>query len=68
MIAKQLQQAKEGTLDKKKMSRFVKSLDHYQGVFDILSQADFSGLPLIWGGIKLVLLVRGPYHVFRDSC
>ncbi|KAJ0293674.1 hypothetical protein CBS470a_001494 [Colletotrichum nupharicola] len=57
MIAKQLQQAKEGTLDKKKMSRFVKSLDHYQGVFDILSQADFSGLPLIWGGIKLVLLM-----------
>ncbi|KAF4917705.1 hypothetical protein CGCVW01_v009611 [Colletotrichum viniferum] len=57
MVAKQLQQAKEGTLDKKKMSRFVKSLDHYQGVFDILSQADFSGLPLIWGGIKLVLLM-----------
>ncbi|KAJ0340917.1 hypothetical protein COL922a_002857 [Colletotrichum nupharicola] len=57
MIAKQLQQAKEGTLDKKKMSRFVKSLDHYQGVFDILSQADFSGLPLIWGGIKLFLLM-----------
>ncbi|KAF4807239.1 hypothetical protein CGCSCA5_v013600 [Colletotrichum siamense] len=57
MVAKQLQQAKEGTLDKKKMFRFVKSLDHYQGVFDILSQADFSGLPLIWGGIKLVLLM-----------
>ncbi|KAI8164816.1 hypothetical protein K4K50_011289 [Colletotrichum sp. SAR 10_71] len=57
MVAKQLQQAKEGTLDKKKMSRFVKSLEHYQGVFDILSQADFSGLPLIWGGIKLVLLM-----------
>ncbi|KAF4842377.1 hypothetical protein CGCSCA4_v008762 [Colletotrichum siamense] len=57
MVAKQLQQAKEGTLDKKKISRFVKSLDHYQGVFDILSQADFSGLPLIWGGIKLVLLM-----------
>ncbi|KAI8216772.1 hypothetical protein K4K53_009829 [Colletotrichum sp. SAR 10_77] len=57
MVAKQLQQAKESTLGKKKMSRFVKSLDHYQGVFDILSQADFSGLPLIWGGIKLVLLM-----------
>ncbi|KAJ3955510.1 hypothetical protein N0V92_007956 [Colletotrichum tropicale] len=57
MVAKQLRQTKEDTLDKKKMSRFVKSLDHYQGVFDILSQADFSGLPLIWGGIKLVLLM-----------
>ncbi|EQB58095.1 hypothetical protein CGLO_01707 [Colletotrichum gloeosporioides Cg-14] len=64
-VARQVQQAKEDTLDKKKMSRFVKSLDHYQGVFDILSQADFSGLPLIWGGIKLVLLARGLYHMSK---
>ncbi|KAF9871526.1 hypothetical protein CkaCkLH20_10937 [Colletotrichum karsti] len=56
-VAKQIQESKEGILDKKKMSRFVKSLDHYQGVFDILSQADFSGLPLIWGGLKLILLM-----------
>ncbi|KAF6812664.1 hypothetical protein CMUS01_13003 [Colletotrichum musicola] len=56
-IAKKIQDAKEGVLDKSKMQKFVKSLDHYQGVFDILSQADFSGLPLIWGGLKLMLLM-----------
>ncbi|KAL0937644.1 uncharacterized protein CTRU02_207375 [Colletotrichum truncatum] len=59
-VAKQVQEAKETTLDQKKMQRFVRSLDHYQGVFDILSQADFSGLPLIWGGLKFILLVKDP--------
>ncbi|TEA18000.1 hypothetical protein C8034_v010772 [Colletotrichum sidae] len=56
-VARQIQKAKDISLDNKKMQKFVKSLDHYQGVFDILSQADFSGLPLIWGGLKFILLM-----------
>ncbi|OLN97248.1 hypothetical protein CCHL11_07718 [Colletotrichum chlorophyti] len=56
-VALDIQATKAATLDKRKMQRLVKSLDHYQGVFDILSQAEFSGLPLIWGGLKLILLM-----------
>jgi len=40
------------------INKFVDCLHHYHGVFDVLSQADFSYLTLIWGGIKLVLIVR----------
>jgi len=36
----------------------INVLDHYHGVFDILSQADFSYLPMIWGVMKLILIVR----------
>lgn len=40
-----------------KVSKFVEILEHYHGVFDVLSQADLSYLALIWGGMKLVLIV-----------
>lgn len=43
--------------DRGRASRFVDVLHHYHGVFDVLSQADFSYLCVMWGGIKLVLLV-----------
>jgi hypothetical protein len=54
--------AKEETSDSKRDggSKFVNVLRHYHGVFDVLSQADFSGLPLIWGSMKLILVVS--YH------
>lgn len=39
------------------VSRFVNILHHYHGVFDVLCQSDFSYLTLIWGGLKLILIV-----------
>jgi hypothetical protein len=40
------------------VTKFVGTLHHYHSVFDVLSQADFSYLTLIWGGMKLILIVR----------
>jgi hypothetical protein len=37
--------------------KLVGTLHHYHSVFDVLSQADFSYLTLIWGGMKLILIV-----------
>ncbi|EXF80256.1 hypothetical protein CFIO01_11145 [Colletotrichum fioriniae PJ7] len=56
-IAWDIQRTKEAKLGEGKTKKLIECLDHYQGVFDILSQAEFSGLPLIWGGLKFVLLV-----------
>ncbi|KXH32864.1 hypothetical protein CSAL01_09056 [Colletotrichum salicis] len=56
-IAWDIQRTKEANLGEGKTKKLIECLDHYQGVFDILSQAEFSGLPLIWGGLKFVLLV-----------
>jgi hypothetical protein len=39
------------------VSKLVGTLHHYHSVFDVLSQADFSYLTLIWGGMKLILIV-----------
>lgn len=44
--------------EKGPVTRLVGVLHHYHDVFDVLSQADFSYLPLIWGGMKLILIVR----------
>ena len=43
--------------DRGHVSRLVDILHHYHGVFDVLSQADFSYLAVIWGGMKLLLIV-----------
>ncbi|KAK2021373.1 hypothetical protein LX32DRAFT_713210 [Colletotrichum zoysiae] len=56
-VVRAIQKTKESELDEGKTKKLIKCLDHYQGVFDILSQAEFSGLPLIWGGLKFILLV-----------
>ncbi|KAK1492237.1 hypothetical protein CTAM01_10031 [Colletotrichum tamarilloi] len=56
-IAWDIQRTREAKLGEGKTKKLIECLDHYQGVFDILSQAEFSGLPLIWGGLKFVLLV-----------
>jgi hypothetical protein len=45
------------TPNKAPVSDFVNSLHHYHGVFDVLCQADFSYLSIIWGGMKLILIV-----------
>ncbi|KAK1454261.1 hypothetical protein CCUS01_10554 [Colletotrichum cuscutae] len=56
-IAWDIQRTREAKLGEGKTKKLIECLDHYQGVFDILSQAEFSGLPLICGGLKFVLLV-----------
>ena len=43
--------------EKTAVSRFVDTLHHYHGVFDVLSQVDFGCLTAIWGGMKLILIV-----------
>ena len=44
--------------DEGRVSRFIDTLHHYQGVFDVLSQAgDFGYLAVIWGGMRLLLMV-----------
>ncbi|KAK1701332.1 hypothetical protein BDP55DRAFT_736473 [Colletotrichum godetiae] len=56
-IAWDIQRTKEANLGEEKTKKLIEWLDRYQGVFDILSQAEFSGLSSIWGGLKFVLLV-----------
>lgn len=47
-----------GEEGKGKAGKFIDILHHYQGVFDVLSQAgDFNYLAVIWGGMKLMLMV-----------
>jgi hypothetical protein len=43
--------------DRGRASKLVDVLHHYHGVFDVLSQADFSYLAVMWGGMKLLLVV-----------
>lgn len=53
----------DASVDKSGASRFVDTLQHYHGVFDVLCQTDFSFLTLIWGGMKLILIVRDLLNV-----
>jgi hypothetical protein len=48
--------AQGASLDKGHISKFVDILHHYHGVFDVLSQTE-SCLTLLWGGMKLILMV-----------
>ena len=57
-VALDIQKTQAKVIDQRKIAQLVDVLDHYQGVFDILSQADFSYLPLLWGGMKFILIVR----------
>lgn len=56
-VALDIQRTQTAIIDKSRVGKLVNVLDHYQGVFDILSQADFSYLPLLWGGLKFILVV-----------
>jgi hypothetical protein len=50
--------------DKGRVSQFIDLIHHYHGVFDVLSQAgNFGYLPVIWGGMKLLLMVSRCAHV-----
>jgi hypothetical protein len=40
-----------------KAIKFLETLQYFYGVFDVLSQADCSHLAVIWGGIKLMMMV-----------
>ncbi|KAK3901236.1 hypothetical protein C8A05DRAFT_16554 [Staphylotrichum tortipilum] len=47
-----------GEKNKGRAAKFIDILHHYQGVFDVLSQAgDFNYLAVIWGGMKLMLMM-----------
>ncbi|AEO59552.1 hypothetical protein MYCTH_2307943 [Thermothelomyces thermophilus ATCC 42464] len=47
-----------GEDNKGRVSQFIDILHHYSGVFDVLSQAgDFAYLAVVWGGIKMLLLM-----------
>ncbi|KAK3299813.1 uncharacterized protein B0H64DRAFT_379214 [Chaetomium fimeti] len=44
--------------DNGRVSRFVDILHYYHGVFDVLSQAgDFAYLAVVWGGMKMLLMM-----------
>ncbi|EAQ93803.1 predicted protein [Chaetomium globosum CBS 148.51] len=44
--------------DNGRVSRFIDVLHHYHGVFDVLSQAgDFAYLAVVWGGMKMLLMM-----------
>ncbi|KAH6853203.1 hypothetical protein B0I37DRAFT_387821 [Chaetomium sp. MPI-CAGE-AT-0009] len=44
--------------DKGRVSQFIDILHHYHGVFDVLSQAgDFAYLAVVWGGMKMLLMM-----------
>lgn len=44
--------------DRGRVGRFLDILHHYHVVFDVLSQAgDFGYLAVIWGGMRLMLMV-----------
>ncbi|KAK5664363.1 hypothetical protein OQA88_586 [Cercophora sp. LCS_1] len=47
----------ESTVEKDAVSKFVDTLHHYHGVFDVLCQVDLGYLTVIWGGMKLVLIM-----------
>ncbi|KAK0649714.1 hypothetical protein B0T16DRAFT_457101 [Cercophora newfieldiana] len=49
--------ASQSAADKCITSRFIDTLHHYHGVFDVLCQTDFSFLTVIWGGMKLILIM-----------
>jgi hypothetical protein len=49
-------------LDRRKMGKLIDAIDHYSGVFDVLSQCDFSYMTLIWGFLKFGLIASKSHH------
>lgn len=41
---------------------FVDVLDHFSGVFDVLSQCEFGYMTLIWGSLKFVLMIAKSHY------
>lgn len=61
-IAIGIQKAQSNVLDQRKIALFVDVLDHFSGVFDVLSQCEFGYMTLIWGSLKFVLLIAKSHY------
>lgn len=61
-VAIGIQKAQDNVLNQRKIAQFVDVLDHFSGVFDVLSQCDFSYMTLIWGSLKLVLMTAKSHY------
>jgi hypothetical protein len=61
-LALGIQKEQTDVLDRRKMGKFIDVLDHYSGVFDVLSQCDFSYMTIIWGVFKFSLMVSRNHH------
>ena len=60
--AQGLRQMQRDTLERRKLSKFIDALSHYQTVLDVVSQCDFGGLTLIWGALKFGLIASKDYQ------
>ncbi|KAH8754096.1 hypothetical protein F5883DRAFT_186893 [Diaporthe sp. PMI_573] len=61
-VAVGIQRAQTNVLEQRQVARFVDTLGHYSGVFDVLSQCAFGYMTLIWGGLKFVLLMAKSHY------
>lgn len=61
-VALGIQRQQKGVLDKRRMGNFIDVLSHYSGVFDVLSQCDFSYMTLIWGTLKFGLMISKNHY------
>lgn len=61
-VAIGIQRAQANVLEQRQIARFVDTLSHYSGVFDVLSQCAFGYMTLIWGSLKFVLLMAKSHY------
>lgn len=61
-VAIGIQRAQTNVLEQRQIARFVDTLGHYSGVFDVLSQCAFGYMTLIWGSLKFVLLMAKSHY------
>lgn len=61
-VAVGIQRAQTNVLEQRQIARFVDTLGHYSGVFDVLSQCAFGYMTLIWGSLKFVLLMAKSHY------
>ncbi|KAJ0123333.1 hypothetical protein J7T55_011798 [Diaporthe amygdali] len=61
-VAIGIQNAQANVLEQRQIARFVDTINHYSGVFDVLSQCAFGYMTLIWGSLKFVLLMAKSHY------
>lgn len=61
-VAIGIQKVQHNVLDQRKIALFVDVLDHFSGVFDVLSQCEFGYMTLIWGSLKFVLMIAKSHY------
>lgn len=61
-VAIGIQNAQANVLEQRQIARFVDTLSHYSGVFDVLSQCAFGYMTLIWGSLKFILLMAKSHY------